>query len=146
MPEDENDDAPRGDSDRRFSQDQVNRMIADRLSRDRDRRSPQQPAQMTAENIAAIVSTAVSNAMAAQQPTAPATPAAAPMPPPAVAERAPSKVDPITSNGLVNVFSMTPGQIDQLGHVQFREHFEKILEYAKSQSGAPPKPGTSRKR
>ncbi len=70
-----------------------------------------------------------------------ATPVAqVPAVPPAVAERAPSKVDPITSNGLVNVFSMTPGQIDQMGHVQFREHFEKILEYAKSQSGAPPKP------
>jgi hypothetical protein len=61
-------------------------------------------------------------------------------PPAAAADRAPSKVDPLTSGGLVDIWNLSPAQIDQLGPSVLREHFEKALNVGNQRMGAPPKP------
>lgn len=60
--------------------------------------------------------------------------------PPAAAPSAPSKVDPVDGNGLVNIFALPADRIAQMSPGQLREKFEAILDYAHSQSGAPTVP------
>jgi hypothetical protein len=68
------------------------------------------------------------------------TPPQDPVKPPAAAPGAPAKVDPVDQNGLVNIFALSEQQIAAMAPAKVREHFDKILEYARSQSGAPPVP------
>lgn len=69
----------------------------------------------------------------------PASPPAPPAPPPA-APSAPAKVDHLASGGLVDIFKLTPAEIDSLGPTGIRELHERALTAAKQQSGAPPLP------
>jgi hypothetical protein len=77
--------------------------------------------------------------------TATQQPAIEPEKPRAVAPTQPNRVDPVQSGGLVNIFSLTPEQIDAMSPAQTREHFEKILEHARSQQGFPPRRTPGRK-
>lgn len=71
---------------------------------------------------------------------------AAPVAPPAAAPSAPTKVDPLTSGGLVDLFHLSPAQLDQLGPSGVREAFEKALEAGNQRSGAPPRPRIGERR
>jgi hypothetical protein len=74
------------------------------------------------------------------------TPPQDPPKPPAAAPSAPSKVDPTDSNGLVNLFALSEQQVAAMSPAKVREHFDKILEYAHSQSGAPTVPRPSNRK
>jgi hypothetical protein len=64
----------------------------------------------------------------------------APIPAAASAPAAPNKVDPLTSAGLVDIWNLSPQQLDAMGPQGLREHFEKALQIGHQMSGAPPKP------
>lgn len=63
--------------------------------------------------------------------------------PPVAAPAAPTKVDPLTSAGVVDVFNLSEAQLHQLGPAGLRAEYEKILKVGQQQTGAPsrPKPG-----
>jgi hypothetical protein len=65
---------------------------------------------------------------------------------PAAAPSAPNKVEAADSNGIVNIFALKPEQIAQMSPARLREHFEKILEYGRSTSGAPAVPRPSNRK
>ena len=50
------------------------------------------------------------------------------------------------SSGLIDVFSLSPEQVMQLGPQRLRSEFEKALNVARGMSGAPPVPEVSRKK
>jgi hypothetical protein len=55
----------------------------------------------------------------------------------AAATTAPNKIDPANSGGLVNIFALSPDQIESMPLQELRGHFEKILDYARGQTGFP---------
>lgn len=67
-------------------------------------------------------------------------PAIDPVKPPAAAPVAPTKVDPITSAGVVDIFNLSDAQVSQLGPAGLRAEYEKILKVGQQQMGAPPRP------
>ncbi len=69
-----------------------------------------------------------------------------PATPPAAAPSAPSRVDPVDQNGLVNIFALTDQQLAAMAPAKVREHFDKILDHARSQSGAPSVPRHSNRK
>ncbi len=79
---------------------------------------------------------------AAPQAAAPSSEPAAPRPP-AAAAAAPNGPNPHTlptNMGLVDIWNMTPHQIDQLGPQGIRREFEKHKEVGNRLAGAPTKP------
>lgn len=64
---------------------------------------------------------------------------------PAAAPSAPSKVDQITSGGVVDYWNISSAQLEQLGPAGVRDLHEKALSVGRQLSGAPPRPSTTRK-
>ncbi len=60
--------------------------------------------------------------------------------PTAAAPNAPARVDGTTNAGLVDLFSLTPAQIDQFGPSGLRKHFEEATSIGRQLSGAPTRP------
>jgi hypothetical protein len=61
-------------------------------------------------------------------------------PPPAASTTAPARVDIPTNGGLVDILSLTPQQIDQLGPAGLREIHERNVTAGRQQHGAPSLP------
>lgn len=87
------------------------------------------------ERLARTIATAVASALNpnGQQPQS--TRAA-----PVTAPSAPSKVDPMTSHGLTDIFNLPESALQQLGPQGLRAEFEKILQVGRNMNGAPPLP------
>lgn len=74
------------------------------------------------------------------------TPNAGTQQPPASAPLSPSRVDPVTAGGLVDIWNLSLEQVNQLGPDGIRAEHEKILAAANRKSGAPPLPKVLQKR
>lgn len=71
-----------------------------------------------------------------------------PVKPPAAAPSSsqPSVVNPITTGGLVDVYTLTPEQFAAMTPQQIREHHEKAVTAAQTRIGAPPIPKAAQRR
>lgn len=81
-----------------------------------------------------------------QQPTNGATAEPAKPPTAAPPSAAGTPVTPMTSGGLVDIWKLTPQQLDQLGPSGVRREFEKHLSEGARLSGAPPVPRAAQKK
>ena len=117
----------------------VNRLVgaARRSGREAERKEAEAAAAQKSQMDAAIASAV--DARLAQMGIAPASK------PPAAAPSAPSKVDPLTNAGLVDIWNLSDAQMMQLGPAGMRDHYEKILSHAQSASGAPRRPEPKKK-
>lgn len=106
----------------------VGEWLASKVERFGLKPAPATPAQGASATTAAATS-AASN-------TAPSESAK----PPVAAPSAPSKVDPLTGAGLVDIWNLSDAQLMQLGPAGLRAEFEKILAVARQQQGAPARP------
>ncbi len=59
---------------------------------------------------------------------------------PVTAPNAPTKVDPLTSAGIVDIFNLSAAQLDQLGPQGLRKEFEAAIKVGHRLNGAPPRP------
>lgn len=80
--------------------------------------------------------------------TVPAAAPSEPAKPPAAAPSSsqPSAVSPITTGGLVDIYTLTPEQFAAYTPQQLREHHERNVSAANSRHGAPPIPKQMQKR
>lgn len=60
--------------------------------------------------------------------------------PPATAPSAPTKVDPLTSGGLIDIWNLSDQQLNQLGPSGVRAAYEQALKIGQQQQGAPTRP------
>ena len=106
----------------------------------------QQQQHMSPEMIAQISASTVKAMLAAQTPPAPAqtlAPAPAPaaeLPRPATAPSAPSGHGLPMQNGIIDLFSMTPEQLDKLGPMAVRQSLESLEKIAHDRAGMPARP------
>jgi hypothetical protein len=68
-------------------------------------------------------------------------------PTPAASSTVPRKVDDLRDDaGLIDVFSLSPEQVMQMGPAKLREEFEKVIARSRELSGAPPLPAALRRK